>query len=131
MTRWTAPAERVKLTPQQRTRVFLKTDGHCADCGLRIDATRGDPFYCAHSHQDGKAVWQGNGERFNVDHFRPLCEGCWINDTGEEASQRADERRSRTKAITGRSKAPKGRPMPGTRASGWKRKMDGTWERRQ
>lgn len=127
---WNVPAKRKGLTPQQRTKVFCKTDGCCADCGLKIDATR-DPYYCAHDHQSNRAVWQGNGDDFNLDDYRPLCEACWKGDTAEEAGDRGKEQRVRAKHLTGRSKPLKGRPMPGTRASGWKHKLDGTWERRQ
>jgi hypothetical protein len=124
MTRkWTVPAERASLTPQQRTKVFLKTDGHCADCGLKIDATRGQPFYCAHN--DGAALWQGNTRKFYLPDFRPLCEDCWIIDTGAEAVQRYDEARKRSKAVTGRSKAPTGRGFQTNRDSRFKLCMNG------
>jgi hypothetical protein len=129
--KWTVPAERASLTPQQRTRVFLTTDGHCADCGLRINATGGEPFYCAHNHDDGAALWQGNTRKFTVTDYRPLCEECWIKDTGEEAAQRGEERRARTKAITGRAKPRKGRPMPGSRDDWRKQRLDGVWVNRK
>ena len=44
-----------------------------------------------------------------------------------EASPFRDEQSVRER----KSKVPKGRPMPGTKTSGWRKRMNGKWERRK
>jgi hypothetical protein len=61
--------------------------------------------------------------------LRPLCE--WCEPPKTEADVRETSRSYRRRLRYASIKlAPKGRPLPGTFASGWQHRMDGGWERR-
>lgn len=90
------------------------------------------------------------GKRFEVDHvlecwemediehgLRPpltaedgkvLCIPCHQEKTGRKAGERAKGKRLVAKAARAEKKY--SRPIPGSKASGWRHKVDGTWERR-
>lgn len=57
-----------------------------------------------------------------------LCIACHGKITASQAGKIAKSNAVRNKYIG--IKRNKGRPMPGTKASGLKRRMDGTWEKR-
>jgi 5-methylcytosine-specific restriction protein A len=111
---------RKRLSARERERVYDSTYGCCDICL--------------------QPIWLG--ERWEVSHRIPLAAGgedapenrfpvhykCHRRQTSEvDAPLIAKTRRQRQKAIGIRSTS---RPMPGSKASGWKRRMDGTTERR-
>ena len=70
-----------------------------------------------------------DGGRNDEANLQMICiDPCHYDKTGRENSRRSKADRS-AKQHYGLKKR-KGRPMPGTKASGWKQRMDGTWERR-
>jgi len=86
----------------------------------------------------------GIGQRWHIDHVKPLWLGgldelgnmapahdrCHISKTSMEAGTRAKSDRARARHLGIKKFQP--RPLPGTIASGWKRKMrTGKWERRK
>lgn len=106
------------FTPRQRAEIFRRADGKCQECGRRLGV--GGERWEAH-HATG--VWEGG--RADVENGRALCAvPCHAALTGEQAGQRAEARRHERKQA-GIRKQPRN-PLAGSRASKWKRKMDGT-----
>lgn len=111
---------RKKLSPTQRARVFLAHGGVCAICTRKI----------------------APGEDYDLDHVLPLALGgadeasnlvpvhvdCHRGKGGKTASDigriRKADRCAKKHVLKKKSR------MAGSRDSGWKRKMDGTVERR-
>lgn len=110
----TAPPPRVKL------RVFQNHDGRCHICKAKILA--GDQWDTDHviRIRDGGKNIEGN--------IAPAHKRCHARKTASENTQQAVEDRKAKKHL-GIKKATS-RPLPGTKASGWKRKMNGEVERR-
>ena len=90
-------------------------------CGEKIDAPK-QKWDVDHWHP----LWLG-GEDTEAN-MKPLHVACHVGKTSGEAPIRAKSNRVRAKHLGLRKRQSK--PMVGTRASGWKHKMDGTWERR-
>lgn len=107
------------MSVTRAARIFMAHKGVCHICGNQIR----------------------DGERWDVEHLRPLWDGgtdddanlapahnaCHKGKTAEEAKQRSERNRAITKSFTGRKKRS---TFPGSKASKWKRKIDGTVERR-
>ena len=104
-----------------RLNLFLKRKGACASCYLKIDA----------------------GKAWDIDHILPvalggtnkpenlqiLCKPCHQSKTAKNDIPRI----AKTKRLKARhlgAHAPSIRPIPGSRSSPWKRKMDGSVVRR-
>lgn len=62
------------------------------------------------------------------DNLRPLCRPCHRLKTKGDHTDIARAKRREASRVGARAKT--GRPMPGSRRSPWKQKLDGTWERR-
>ena len=113
--------KRRKMTPARKLRIFRNHDGKCAACGRKIMA----------------------GETWHVDHITPLALGgseddenlqvlhveCHKSKSCNEDIPRIRKADRQAKKHLGLKKR-KGRPLPGSKDSGWKRKLDGTWVRR-
>jgi len=106
--------------PRVRLRVFEQNRGQCALCHRRISP--GEYWQCDHT------IALCNGGKNAESNLRPACRNCCYAKTAEDVAEKAKIGRKRSKHL-GISKS-KGRPMPGSRASGWKRRMDGSVERR-
>jgi 5-methylcytosine-specific restriction protein A len=112
---------RKPLTQKQKVEMFVRWNGICCICGTKINGVHEswdehiNPLWLA---GDNKAENRG-----------PAHERCAREKTKKEATQRAKVRKAAARHM-GAKKPRKGRPMPGTKASGWKHKLDGTWVRR-
>ena len=106
----------------QRTKLseWEAAGGKCRKCGHKIKV--GERRVFDHACPDGLG---GSNEGENC---QLLCSSCNKAKTASDVSQirKAD----RQKAAFVGAKTRKGRPMPGTVASGLKKKFDGTVERR-
>lgn len=99
---------------------FERANGQCEDCGARLYPGK---FRYDHDLPD----WLG-GEP-TLENCKVRCSNCNGEKTYTEDIPRiAKTKRQRNRHIGAKTR--KGRPMPGTKASGWKRKIDGTVERR-
>lgn len=117
---WVGKTDDTQPPPRVRLRVWDRCEGRCHLCGRPIPAS--DAWILEHL----KALINGGENR-----ERNLCLSCsWckpIKDAADVAEKSATAKvRKKHLGITKSS-----RPMPGSRASKWKRKMDGSVERRR
>lgn len=108
------------LTQAQKLKMFLRHEGKCCICGEKIDGV--------HQAWDEhiNPLWLSGDN--SAENRAPAHEKCARAKTKAEATQRAAGRSKAEKHMGART--PKGAPMPGSRKSPWKRKMDGTVVRR-
>jgi len=111
---------RNKLTPKQKLKMFVEHDGKCCICGHKINAVR----EAWDEHVD--PLWR-NGTN-DMGNRAPAHEKCARQKTSEEADERAKGQRVAEKHFG--AKETKGPPIPGSKRSGWKRKMNGELVRR-
>ena len=110
---------RRRLTSLQRTRIFDAASGRCWLCGEKIMI--GEAWDVEHR----KPLWLGGEDE--PTNLSPAHTKCHKSKTADEAPVRAKSDRIRARHVGARKQR---RPMIGSRASGWKRKMSGEWERR-
>lgn len=115
----TAIPTKVMLRVLDRQRPAPNALPVCPDCGMPIREGDG----CDIDHElalaDGGQHAEGN--------LRAVHRKCHRMKTAREALQRAERRQRAAKAYGLKKPA---HPIPGSRASKWKRKLDGTVERR-
>lgn len=118
---WQLPTERKPLTRKQRAELFMRADGRCEnpDCGVKLTAKGWEADHA-------EELWTGGSN--DISNYRVLCKPCHAAKTGKMATQRAKESRVRDKHIG--AWQPKGKPMPGTKRSGWKKTFYHGWEPR-
>mgnify|MGYP003386814677 CR=1 FL=1 len=106
---------RKPLTAKQKLKMFIEHEGKCCICGLKIDGVK----QAWDEHVD--PLWRdGTNEMQNR---RPAHIACARGKTADEATERNKGQRIAEKHFGAKER--KGRPMPGTKASGWKRKING------
>jgi 5-methylcytosine-specific restriction endonuclease McrA len=111
---------RRRLNAKDRLAVFMKTNGHCHFCQGRINATI-EAWEVSHEIP----LELGGDDDF--DNMLPAHAKCHLRHTAEvDAQAIAKSRRVRAKAA-GLKKT--SRPLPGSRASGLRKRMNGTVER--
>lgn len=115
--------KRERLTDQERVELFLERSGRCHRCTNRIRPGR--PWYDEHL----KSLATGGGNEWAN---RVLtCENCFPLKNADDAKKLAKQRAVAVAHVIPPSQRQKrGRPIPGSKRSGWKHRMDGTWERR-
>lgn len=104
----------------ERLKIFLAADGVCHICGRKI--APGEPWHDEHVKPKGL---KGSNDLSNR---KPAHIDCHAGKTRQDVAimRKADRQGKKHLGIKRR----KGPAMPGTKASGWKRKIDGTVERR-
>ena len=105
-----------------RLRVFNRYKGHCHWSGKKINAALGDKWELDHIkplHLDGE-----NRES----NLAPILVEQHKKKTSNEIKEKAKADRIRAKHLGTKKK--KGKPIPGSKRSKWKKKLDGTIERR-
>ncbi len=112
--------KRKPLTPKQRVEMFLAHGGICCLCHTKI-MTPHERWIDEHE----LALWLGGGNE--MANRGPAHERCAKAKTSKEATERSHIRRVAEHHMG--AKRPS-KAMPGSRRSGWKHKMDGSWERR-
>ncbi len=114
---------RKDLTDQQRARLFLDRKGRCHRCTRKIMA--GETWYDEHLHSLGTGGGNEWENRFLT------CKNCFPKKNADDAKKLAKSRAVAVAHVIPPSQRQKrGKPIPGTKRSGWRHKMDGTWERR-
>jgi 5-methylcytosine-specific restriction enzyme A len=121
---WIGRTDDTPVPPRVRLRVFERF-GRCCDpaggCGRAIRP--GDAWTCDHV----KAIVNGGANREN--NLHPLCAWCDPPKTRSDVKLKSDAYQKGLRHA-GIKVAPKGRPLQGTVASGWRKRMDGTVQRR-
>ena len=72
--------------------------------------------------------WAEDGED-TPENLWPICTACDVKEKAPHDASEVAKGKAVRDSLYIKNK-PKGRPMPGSKASGWKHKMDRTWERR-
>lgn len=103
---------------------WARCEGRCEECGTKLW-----PGKFAYDHD----LADGLGGKPTLENCRVLCSGspgsCHSTKTGKSDVPRM-AKADRQKAASLGAKTQRGRPMAGTKASGLRKRMDGTVERR-
>lgn len=113
---WVGATSDTRIPDRVRLRVYLRADGRCLLCGRKI-GNGGVNWHCDHI---SALVLGGENRESNL---RPICEWCHYRKTKTDIAEKAVTYRKR-KASLGLKRSKN--PMPGSRSSRWKKKMDGT-----
>jgi 5-methylcytosine-specific restriction enzyme A len=121
---WIGRTDDTPVPPRVRLRV-LERFGRCCDpdrgCGRPLRP--GDRWTCDH------IVALINGGENRERNLHPLCAWCEPPKTRDDVREKSRSYRTLLRQAGIRLR-PTGRPLIGTIASGWRHRMDGTWERR-
>ena len=112
---WIGKTDDSAIPPRVRLRVFEAHGGICHLSGRRIQA--GEPWDCDH------VVALVNGGEHRESNLAPALRDKHREKTALDVREKSIVRRKRMKSIGIAPK--KGRPMPGSKASKFKRKMNG------
>ena len=114
---------RQRLTDQQRAKLFLDKGGKCHRCHRKLRS--GEKWIAEH------LVALSTGGDNSPENWDVTCEWCLPEKNREDAGKTAKMRAVAVSCyVPSGERQKKGRPMPGSKRSGWRHKMDGTWERR-
>lgn len=117
---WVGKTDDADIPPRVRLRVFERAGGVCHLSGRRIQA--GEPWDCDH------IVALVNGGEHREANLAPALRDKHREKTALDVAEKSLVRRKKMKALGIAPK--KGRPMPGSKASGFKIKMNGEVVRR-
>ena len=116
---WIGKTPDSAIPPRVKVRVFERAGGKCHISGRVIRA--GEAWDCDH------IVALCNGGEHRETNLAPALAGPHRIKTAADVAAKAIVARKRAKFL---GVAPKGRPMPGSRASGLRKRMNGQVERR-
>ncbi len=119
---WRGKSDDSAIPARVRDRVWLRDDGRC-QCGCARKILAGEQWQTDH------AVALANGGENCESNLRTLLVEHHKVKSASDVAEKARVYKTRTKH-NGIKRKPKGRPMMGTKASGWKHKVNGEWERR-
>ena len=110
------------LTDHQKAELFLEKGGRCHRCTRKIYS---EIWYAEHL-----TALQNGGDNSKAN-WGVTCKNCFPLKNAEDAGKAAKSRAVAVSCYVPRSqRQSKGRPLPGSKRSGWKHKMSGGWERR-
>lgn len=110
-----------------RVRTFQRCGGKCGQCTRPIRA--GETWTL--EHVIALINWRITDEQPHGNRESNLgvtCNNCLPDKNAADVAIKSETYAMARKNLLPRK--PKGRPMPGTKASGWKQKIGGGWERR-
>jgi 5-methylcytosine-specific restriction protein A len=111
------------LTDQQKAKLFLQRGGKCHRCKRKL--APGDTWTVEH------VIALENGGSNDWDNIDITCAWCLPAKNAEDHGKAAKARAVAVAHVVPRGeRQKKGRPLPGTKRSGWKHKMNGEWVRR-
>ena len=114
---WKGKTDDTPIPDRVRLRVFSRVAGRCAKCTCRI--MPGDNWQCDH------IIPLIQGGQNSENNLQPLCSNCHRRKTNSEVSEKSRVYRIALKHFIGSRKTSK-RPIFGSKASGWRKKMDGS-----
>lgn len=120
---WEPMDPRTKLTRKQIAELFLRQDGKCPECGQKLQTKGHEPVEFTDEHMLPR--WAGGSE--DLGNRGLVCRPCARDKTTEEAPKLAKMKRVRDKHIGAKRSQ---NPLPGSRASGWRKPMNKPAERR-
>lgn len=97
----------------------------CHLCGGVIDLVKDGPNSWEAEHVLRRSL--GRGDDDDIENIKPAHVSCHKDKTAEDVSENAKGKRVESNHFGFKKQR---RPMPGSKASGWRIKMDGTRERR-
>lgn len=109
---------RREFTTKTKALAFQRADGRCEKCGFRLTAGK---YHYDHANPDGLT---GSNDLGNC---AVICVACHKHKTREDVGIIAKAKRRHARDIGAKTSR---NPMPGGRASKWKRKLSGEWVRR-
>lgn len=112
---------RQEFSRKVKAEALDRSGGKCGSCRITLTPKTGIEY----DHRIPDAV----GGMNSVANCVPLCRNCHGSKTNTDVREIARTKRVRDKH-TGALKKRQGKPMPGTKASGWKKHMDGSVSRR-
>jgi 5-methylcytosine-specific restriction protein A len=107
------------IPPRVRVRVYERAGGCCGNCGRKIAA--GDGWICDH------IIALINHGQNREENLQVLCAWCNAEKTKADVAEKARTYARRAKHLGIRKS--KSRPIPGTKASGVRKRMSGAVER--
>ena len=115
--------DRKALTDQQKARLFLERGGLCHCCGRKLGpADKWTDEHIIALENGGTNAWENRGI---------CCSWCFKPKNAADDKIAAKTRAVATKHVVPKSeRKTKGRPLAGTKASGWKKKINGETVRR-
>lgn len=116
---WIGPSDDTVPPPRVRLRVFDAHAGRCYICSRKIMAGE----YWQQDH----VISLVNGGENRECNLAPACRNCCYKKTAEDVAEKSKVRQKRSKHL-GITKS--SNPMPGSKDSGWKKKMNGETVRR-
>lgn len=117
---WIGATDDTHAPQRVRVRVFERCGGKCGQCGRRIVA--GERWTLEHM----KALINGGANRES--NLGVTCDWCLPGKNAADVREKSISYRKRAKHIGAKAKTR--RPIPGSKDSPWKMKLDGTVERR-
>ena len=107
---------RIEFTKKTKLEAWSRSGGNCEGCTARLYPGRFDYDHVIPTELGGPAT---------LENCAVLCSACHRKKTGQiDIPTIAKSNRVRASHL--KLKQPKGRPIPGSKRSGYKRKMDGT-----
>lgn len=110
---------RQEFTKRTKLDAFARSGGKCEGCGAKLATGR------IEYHHDKECTYGGTRELVNC---VVLCRGCHDAITRRRIRDIAKSNRVRARHLG--IKQESSRPIPGSKASGWKHKLNGEWVRR-
>lgn len=118
---WRGKTDDTAIPPRVKERIARAACDHCVKCDRKV----GEKLRPEFDHVT-PLILGGQNRESNI---QLLCHECHGAKTKLDVKLKAKVARVHTKLSLG-IRANKGRPMPGSRASGLRKRMDGTVERR-
>lgn len=116
---WRGATPDTPAPPRVRLRVWDRCEGRCDSCGRKISA--GETWTLEHR----KALINGGENRES--NLGVTCRFCLPAKNSADVAEKAVTYRKRAKHLGLRKSA---RPIPGSKASGWRKHLDGSVTRR-
>lgn len=111
---WRGATDDTPIPPRVKLRVFDRYDGKCCICGLSIHGH----LLPAYDHR----ISIVNGGKNDEPNIQLLCSACHTAKTATDVHTKSVIYNKRAKRL----KLKKRKLIPGSKGSGWRRKMDGT-----
>lgn len=117
---WIGANENSRVPRRVMLRIFEKSSGRCSVCSRRI----GGSLRPVYDH----IIAIINGGENRESNLRLLCYDCHFEKTRADVHEKSMVYRRRLRHFG--IKPRRGKPMLGSKDSGWKHKLDGTWVKR-